>query len=234
MWQNAKQGARALKETMRTPRLFISSVVLLAFCSVAYASKSVEVPLAKAPEIDGTIRAEEWKGAARFELVNGGELFIQSDGVALYIAIRGDADGWSHVYLGDESSVRVLHASAALGEVKYQKTAETWEAQGQFSWEMRNFSARNDAEKDDFYQKHGWIANTVNRGREREYRISRAALAGRHIAVVYAADPASPRYWPPTLRDDTLATELVRGNLPPKLTFQLQTHWAELKLPNQP
>jgi hypothetical protein len=196
-------------------------------CS-ALARSPVQVPFGKTPQLDGTIEPDEWQDASRQPLTGGGELYLKTDGESLYIAIRGSANGWSHVYLGDRFSVYVLHASAALGDARYERQRDQWSPARQFTWEMRNSKDRTPEEKSAYLASHGWLANSVDRGAQREYRIPLSLLRSRRIAVVFASDPAVPQYWPSSLKDGTLAGELLRGTVPAGVTFDT-SQWAELK-----
>ena len=198
--------------------------------TVAFADPTmVRVPRGTAPQIDGSIDAKEWADAFQLRLTGGEALFLKCDAQAVYLAIRGAEDGWSHVYVADSSSIRVLHASAALGEAVYQKTEGTWSPAVEFSWGLRNSAQRTAAEKARYFEQHRWLANSVNRGAVREYRLPRSALAGASLAVVYASDAEKPSYWPDSLHDATVAPGLVRGSTPKDLSFDPR-QWAVLQL----
>ena len=103
-------------------RVYLSIVLSGILAAASAAQSSVDVPYGKAASIDGKIEAQEWTDASRHELANGTILFIKTDGSNVYLAMRGQKQGWSHVYLNDDGpDVSVIHASAALGRIVYKQ-----------------------------------------------------------------------------------------------------------------
>jgi L-ascorbate metabolism protein UlaG (beta-lactamase superfamily) len=228
-WLNERApGARLLSEP---------STVSLAECAGSAASTtgpSLVVPRGDSPTLDGAIDDTEWQGAARVELDAGGEARFVHDGARLYVGIRGGGEGWSHVYLAGDDTVRVLHASAALGSVRYGRAADgSWHTADTFVYELRDtsLSAEAEAARQAHLAAHGWVATLSPMGEpgSQEFAIDLARLPPRpRVAVLYASDPGAPSAWP-ALSDDTRRPELVRGDAPTSLTFDPDT-WAALEL----
>ena len=196
-------------------------------------SQPVQVPKGSPPAVDGKISADEWRDAARQELIGGGELRLKHDGAHLYVGIRGLKPGWSHVYVTDGDAVHVLHASAALGTAIYRQGASgAWQPIQSFTWAMRGTSHTEEAIAA-FLEANGWYANNNRMGNptEFEFKITRRFLKGDtpRLTVAFAADAKSPQYWPATISDDCLKQELLFGKTPPDLKFNMAS-WAKLKL----
>src|SRR5574337_250503 len=76
--------------------------------------------------LDGKVDSTEWKKAKSYPLQHGGEVKITSDQNYIYIGIRGETKGWSHVYSKRGTTIKVLHASAALGTAVYERQKNSW------------------------------------------------------------------------------------------------------------
>jgi hypothetical protein len=195
------------------------------------AAQVVAVPPGSAVILDGVLEDAEWRTAREEPLTGGGSVFLMHDDAHLYIGLRGLAEGWSHVYLPEGDDVRVLHASAALGSVRYEPDAAgAAQPDHPFSWALRDTSlGEAAAERAAFLDEHGWVASTGRMGRpnEIEFKVAKSALQEGRLAVVFASDAKAPQYWPSTLSDDTLEADLLFGNTPEDLGFQPAT-WARL------
>jgi hypothetical protein len=117
-------------------------------------------------QLDGVINDNEWKDAKEHQLVGGGKLWISRKGRELYIALKGEKQAWAHVYLVHKDTVRVLHASAALGEAKYVEQNNLWRPVETFTWDLRDRVYNNElaGKQKGYYQQHGWVANNNNTG----------------------------------------------------------------------
>lgn len=186
--------------------------------------------------IDGTLSESEWKDAKQIELTGGGEAFYKFVGDELFVGVRGAGDGWITVYSTDGNDVYALHASAALGTAVYKNENGNWQNTQKFKYEARDASMSAEAVKmrEEFYKTNGWTANVGRMGRpnEREFKISNKFLKDKKmkIVIVYSADtkPISLQFFPKTLSDDTLNMELIIGNTPPNLKFDLE-NWAVIE-----
>lgn len=235
-----EETARAwLAERAPEARLLTEpSTVSVAECAAPAADPAeprLVVPKGPAPRLDGAIGDAEWEGAVRVELDAGGEALFVQDGERLHVGIRGPAEGWSHVYLAGADTVRVLHASAALGSVRYGRAADgSWHTEDTFVYELRDTSLSPEAEeaRAAYLASHGWVATLSRMGEpgEQEFAIDLGRLPPEpRIAVLQASDPEAPTAWPTLSDDATRRPELVRGDAPTPLSLDPDT-WAALEL----
>ncbi len=193
-------------------------------------AQELDVPRAAAPVLDGEIGEEEWKGGAVRPLGGGGEARFQRDEDRLYVAIKGRGEGWSHVYFGDENEIRVLHASAALGDAVYRRSSDDrWAPVSGFAWEMRETAMTSEAvaAREAYLVRRGWVATTSGMGdpAEHEFAIDLDAIpAAARIVVLHATDPSDAIVWPST-EDAVQDPGLVRGSTPSELVFE-PSSWA--------
>jgi hypothetical protein len=194
----------------------------------------VHVPAHAAPVIDGRLSSGEWAEAARYELSNGTELWFQHDDRYLYVALRGQRTMLGSLCVSHGDSVRVLHASMALGTAIYRRGDSAWSLLQPFAYTMRetDTTATTRAKRAAFLAEHGWIANTIPVGEQaiREYQIALSLLDPLRldIAALYPQDERMHvTAWPAA--DDCASMELVSGNTPRQLRFQ-PARWAPLVL----
>jgi hypothetical protein len=186
-------------------------------------------------KLDGIINKAEWAGAKEHDLSSGGKLYILHNEDAVYFGIKGTAPGWAHIYLAWKDSVKVLHASAALGAQLYTAEKDNWIRQNKFTWENREriYDQKLVQQQELYFQKNGWCANNNNTGDKLtlEYKIDikRFGDSGLRFAALFTTDATSLSFFPATLNDDTLLKELVSGNGPDSLRFKPLT-WASIKL----
>ena len=195
-------------------------------------------PSSAATTIDGRIEDAEWKDAAGFDLAGGGRVLFKTDGEHLYVAVRGTKPGWTHLYLSEtkDERIEVLHASAALGKVVYQKDkADLWQPLNEFSWDLRDRVLTDEVRRKqaDYAAKNRWVASNNNMGNraEVEFRINlpNPETKKLRLAVVYAVDRNAYHFFPARLADDSLKAELVAGNRVENVKFA-PSQWAEIVL----
>ena len=176
------------------------------------------------PVIDGRIGDEEWAGAERHALEGGGDLQLLRRGEDLFVAVRGAGPGLASLCVAAGTTVRILHASAAVGEGAYvqQGTTDTWTKRADFDWAFRD-SPRGAAPAEDaktaFFAKSGWLANASAAGSpDREFRIRAAGVES--LAVTYlTVQGLSLAHWPPSVADDCKAVRIAQGFLPDTARF---------------
>jgi hypothetical protein len=190
--------------------------------------------------LDGVINKEEWVNAKEYSLSkeypssNGGKLLVLHRDNTLYLSIKGNSPGWSHVYLHRNDSVSVLHASAALGDQLYINKDQLWKLQNKFSWELRDevFNESTKQKMENYYNTHGWCSNnnSLGDGGTFEFKIDlrRFPLAQLSFVALVAADDAKLlAVYPDGLTDDIRFEKLVRGGSPDNLQFKPST-WTKL------
>ena len=72
-------------------------------------------------QLDGVISDGEWENVTEHKLAGGGRLMMKKENKILFVAMIGNKKAWAHVYLSHRDTIKVLHASAALGEARYVK-----------------------------------------------------------------------------------------------------------------
>lgn len=186
-------------------------------------------------KLDGVINKTEWAGAAEHALAHGAKLYLLRRDEILYVGIRGANPGWAHIYLHWKDSVKVLHASAALGEQLYtQQGKDNWKLQKKFNWEVRDamYDETLVQKQVAYFATNGWAANNNNTGDKvtLEYKIDLKRLGKSDIsfAALYTADAKALSYYPSALNDHTLLPDLVAGSAPDDLHFVPST-WFSIK-----
>src|SRR5690606_38769698 len=92
----------------------------------------------EAPAIDGTIGSAEWADARIERLEGGGQVRLLERGGYLYVAVEGTGQGLVSLCAAGGGTVRILHASAALGEARYEKSGNQWKRTAGFAWKVRD------------------------------------------------------------------------------------------------
>ena len=215
------------------------TVVALAALTLAAAQADRGIPRSTAAVIDGRAGVSEWSAARREDAKSGVQVRLQHDGAALYIAIESPSDGFTSLCLGSPESVRILHASAALGAVDYRERSGQWTpAQTSFTYAMRDpaLTAAAIADRQAYFVQHGWVASTARMGggRVQEFRIDRTRLSpATRLAVAYyvTTGAGSVLTWPDSLpaTDGCAAVALARGEVVTGLAFDT-ARWAPLSL----
>ncbi len=186
----------------------------------------------KAPPVvvDGMVGKTEWASAKREKLTGGGEVRLLRSGSTLYVAVEGPATGFPTLCVANGDRIKILHASAALGEVVYTRRDGTWQRGKPFEWLLRDGRApRPEAEKQKFLEDFGWLSTASNTGAPaREFRIDLGPGKSTLGVAFLSTDTMAAAYWPSTMADGCRALELLRGDPPDTLTFE-PTQWHPLE-----
>ena len=184
------------------------------------------------PTIDGIGSSGEWKDAQHHRLADGSELMLLRSEHDLYIGVRGAATGFPTICIGDDTRVDVLHASAALGTIRYTRNADRWQRGEPFAWHVRDRPGRADGElareQREFLADEHWLANANARGEGlREFRI-RLEPHRKHFAVVFlSTDAMTSSVWPASVVDGCIDPKLLSGDAPDELGF-VPEHWKHV------
>lgn len=194
------------------------------------AATPISVPKGTAPKIDGVL-GEEWKDAKVVAENQGSRILAKHDGQDLYLALDGKRNSIASIHLQEGTKVRILHASAALGDADYAKSGEKWNPGKGFAWVCRgmNDSPESLAEQAKFYGDNGWLSNTGPELTTREYKISKKILGPMAIALYGFEPEAVVVSLPLNVDDDALHAKLICGWQPEGLAFSPQT-WVTFKL----
>ena len=204
--------------------------MLLTLALLLTARTPISVPKGPAPKIDGVL-ADEWKDAKTIAEREGSRILAKHDGESLYLALEGKRNSIASIHLQAGDKIRVLHASAALGDADYSKSGETWNPAKGFVWACRtmNDSAESLAEQAKFYKDNGWLSNTGAQTSTREYKISKKVLGPMAIALYGFQPDGMVVSLPATVSDDGLNARLIGGWQPQGLTFSPET-WVTFTL----
>jgi len=223
----------------------MSSLTLIALTAIVVVEEGssrdeapISVPRSRPVVIDGTLDESEWRGSAVVKRREG-DVLLRHDGKYLYIGVRAVRRGFPSICFARGDTIRVAHASFALGDVVYTKVGPTWTLIAPFAWEppARTLGPEADHRRIRFLAEHGWIGSTVPMGNP------------RHAEIQIALDEFDPRdlrlgvtffmedegrgegiaSWPRSLRDDCANERLVRGYAPERLTFRKKS-WTKLRL----
>jgi hypothetical protein len=218
----------------------IPSILVAALTGVA--PPTITVPrTTESVTIDGHLDVTEWRGAVRARWTDGNSMRLQHDGNFLYVAVESPRSGFVSLCHADGDSVRILHASAALGSVRYGRSGVTWSSRDTaFAYGMRNTDTTAAAreERQSYLAQHGWVSTTVRMsgGQRHEMQLAlehlgRAPRIAVAFFVIGTADSFSIQRWPDDLsaQDGCNDAQLVRGYVPQGLRFD-PTGWAELRL----
>jgi hypothetical protein len=199
---------------------------------------TTSVPRSRAVVIDGTLQESEWRGSAIVRRPDG-DVLLRHDGKYLYIGVRAARRGFASVCFAREDTVRVAHASFALGEVVYTRNGTAWQLSAPFAWETPARTPGQEAEqrRARFLAEHGWLGSTVPMGNPRhaELQIALDQLNARDLRIGVAffmedeGRGEAIASWPRGRRDDCANDRLVRGYAPERLTFRKNT-WTRLML----
>lgn len=181
---------------------------------------------------DGVISDGEWSSAEQYDVGNNNKVMLKRDKDVLYVALSGStAPSWFHLYLSDGKSVKVMHASAALGAINYKVNGALWRTDDKsFVYELRDrqFTAETAAKMDGYYATNGWVASNVNLGDKKttEAKINLSDFKPAYFACVIAT-PDKNYSFPLDLKDNTVLTRLVQGYAVDSLKFD-PTTWKKM------
>jgi len=147
--------------------LLIGLVALFGTAAAPARGPVVQVPRAAPAVIDGRMDEHEWDGSAVQRFSDGTAIRLRHDGRHLFLAIVSSRQGFASVCVAHADSVRVFHASAALGSVAYVRSAQDWETgDKEFVYAMRNPDLTEQArrERSAYLSLHGWVASTFRMG----------------------------------------------------------------------
>ena len=93
------------------------------------------LPRAATPIVDGTAAEDEWKAALR-STQRDTTLLLLHDGEDIYAAVKSPVIAITSIYVARGDKLKILHASAAIGEAVYRRDA---------AGEWRRFELKEDA-----------------------------------------------------------------------------------------
>ena len=173
--------------------------------------------------LDGTLTVSERQAAIDSLGESGSAIFLRRDGDFLLVALESDSVGVASLCIGNENEVSVLHASAALGRLKfYPRDGGLWHTEERFVWSLRDTTMSSSAlaERLAYLDKHGWVATTSAMGdpKHTEFLIRQSALpAGTwflSFGIMPSERPEEIIGLPSSHAGDCASEDLVRGIVP--------------------
>ena len=161
---------------------------------------------------------------APLPMIGGGELMLRQDGDGLRVTVTGPRAGLASLCVGDESRVRILHASAAVGEATYERSGERWVLKSGFEFKLRDTRTGppSEADRAQYLSTMGWVANASRAGDP--VRIFTVHLSERirfvGITFLTTDEPMAVSYWPASMDDDCRAMKIAQGYLPDSARFR--------------
>jgi hypothetical protein len=165
-------------------------------------------------------------------LTGGGDVSLRREGDDLLITVNGPRRGLASLCVGNEASIRILHASAAVGQATYERSGDTWALQSKFDFTLRETRTGppSQQERNDYFSSMGWVANASRAGDpKREFRI-RVTGAIQFVGVTFFTtdEPAAISHWPASMDDDCRGVRVAQGFLPETANFRPGT-WHRVR-----
>jgi hypothetical protein len=166
------------------------------------------------------------------QLEGGGDVAVRRAVDALHVTVTGPRAGLASLCVGNESRVRILHASAAVGDALYERTGDAWVLKRGFEWKLRDSGTDPPAAEasDEFFATSGWTANPSRTGApRRDFTIALSADV-RFVGVAFLStgDPMAVSHWPSSIDDDCRAVKVAQGYLPETARFTPQ-RWHKVQ-----
>ena len=114
----------------------------------------------------------------------------------IYLSIDSEQIEVASVCICDKTKITVYHASAALGQLEYEKQANGQYVTNQrFSWGLKNVLVSEDIRKAqlDYFKLNGWVANTMMMGNkgQTEFVFDRSRFESSDLRFAFGLMPAS-------------------------------------------
>lgn len=209
--------------------IFSATIVPLVF---HFSPEPHPVPRGTSITLDGVVDTTEWKDAAIVKLPGNQLMRWKHDGRELLVALTGNAPFLPSLCIARNDTVRVLHASASVGDAIYSGPAGgPRQRTSDFAWALRDGrpNAQPEREQQQQLESKGWVASTAgsNAG-AREYRI-RLALIGTspQLAVAFVSLFGDSVKWPLTANDDCARSDFAMGSAPATARFTTES-WVTL------
>jgi hypothetical protein len=177
--------------------------------------------------LDGAISLVEWQGAAQHDIAPGSTMRWQHDGRALTLALQGPPQFYSLCIVHGDT-LRVLHASAALGTATYRKTdgEGRWTRVADFDFSTRGMTS------DEHAARFGWAGSVQGSSGsfDREYRLPVSWIRpGVRMSLGSVGVMGGAHQWPPGASDDCQSQSLAFGRTPATVAVHPE-RWADVEL----
>ena len=169
---------------------------------------------------------------APLPMIGGGEVALRQNGDDLRVTVTGPRSGLASLCVGDESRVRILHASAAIGEAAYERSAEQWVLKSKFEFKLRDTRTGppSEADRTQYLSTMGWVANASRTGDVTRTFTVHLGERIRYLGVTYLAtdEPMALSHWPASMDDGCREMKIAQGYLPDTAQFR-PAGWHRIK-----
>jgi hypothetical protein len=209
--------------------------IVVVAARTAVGQEPIAVPRRPAATIDGVLGDAEWHGAAARRTADGSEVLLMHDGRFLFLGVRAAKPGFVSACVVRNDTVRVLHASAALGDVAYVPQDTTWRLASRFVWGMRAREMNDDTRQRQrqYLDSAGWLGSTMQlspAGKELQVPLDLMLRGDERLAFgYYLANDGPVIPFPQTLSDGCRDQRVVSGFLPETVRFSSRD-WARLAI----
>ena len=182
--------------------------------------------------IDGQLTPAEKAVATLLKMSRGGAVYARLSGDILYAAIESPVGGFGNVCIGSDRKVRLLHASAALGDVEFERSGSSWVRMTSFNWVLRDSSrvpAPTAEDRKAHFESRGWLANARNAPTLVREFLVRVQPDERYVAFsfVETAGRNEGSMAPAALNDGCADARVMQGALPETASFR-PSDWVPL------
>jgi hypothetical protein len=164
------------------------------------------------------------QATAPLPMIGGGDVTLRQGRDDLRVTVTGPRAGLASLCVGDESRVRILHASAAVGEATYERSGERWVLKSGFEFKLRDTpkSAPSEADRTQYLSSLGWVANASRAGDPIRTFLVRLSERVRFVGITFltTGDPMAISHWPASMDDDCRAMKIAQGYLPDSAQFR--------------
>ncbi len=170
-----------------TMKIFI--LLFLFICpTIAAAQHPIE-------NLDGNIYLEELANYQEVVKTDKYSVYKKIDSDYIYLSIKSEEIYVASLCVEDKDQISILHASAALGKIDYQKSGSDWATTEDFSWGMREGEMDEETiqKRIHYLEEFGWVANTMGMGEvgNTEFILKRSFFNESSISLASGLMPAS-------------------------------------------
>lgn len=213
-------------------RILAAVAFLSCTATVEIAAQDV---LSALDNLDGVFSDEEQSAATDSVVTEAGSVFVQTDGELILITVQSEPIGVASLCIGGNRTVHVLHASAAIGSLRYERDGADWLTGDSFDWELRDTSMSEQAiaQRAAYFDAHGWVATTSSMGSSDtiEFMASRdvATADSTFLAVgIMPSERPDSILGVPDEAGDCADGELVRGSRPERALDFPTVSWMRI------
>lgn len=222
-------------------------ILMIAILGTSCKNEKSKELLSKPYLLDGSISVSEKNDTLLYDLLYENEfLFIKESQEHFYIGLHSDTKTIINAYYLGDDQVKVMHASASLGEINFNRNdSNEWvRDRDKWDWRYRDKDVWSSYHGEDylhqdpildfetFYSTFGWVSNTVSFGsyRDMEMIISKEIVPNVQqlfisFDVSFDQDSTKVFSWPYPLREDSIEVLRIHQGGIPLLPKTLSTNY---------